>query len=789
MKKKLLLALLITVLVMQTFTCFAASAAENENENLVKGMTYTVVFDAPIENAFPNLAYNDPSYALTDGKKASSGQYNDPAFICFYRGTYITVEFAFDSEVYVNGFSASFFGNAYGILVPREYYLSVSEDGENWYECISYRDDSLPSKNVKGRNVISKTADGYYKARFVRLRFASDVFTYCDELEIYGVRGGVNAQTHGYDEVSYPNAFTSPEKPILQGTRHVVLIYNSFTDTNTEEALMPYAAYVDNKGNIVSADMFDSFLFLPHRYSTPEGMTTAEGWASYLETTLGLEETPRNLAALEKDAEAISAALGTEVKYNVFLSIPENHENGSVFGKINGETVRLNNKENRLKALEWFVDLTMRRFEECNFKHLNFVGFYWFNETILFAETPNDFETVKEYNAYVHSKGVASVWIPYYCSPGFNLWEELGFDCACLQSGWAFPREADSETGAQKVEMLEDTMAVAKRYGMGLELEVASNAIKRFADYIDSAARIGCMKTGVSMYYQEALPGVFYKFSKTDRTNYDMLHQYINATYEQYAPEFDPPELLLVKTDSVDVTGNFKFTDPDSAKSKIRINSRTDPKHGKLSLDRDGFFVYNPEKGYSGEDSFAFTLTDGMNVSEEYVINIFVSPDVVRFDGINSKLRENKAILYDRSGSSTGSDPSLAGLIEFAVDSDGIVTAVSSEGDMQVPENGCVIAACGESAQKFTQIAKVGNKLRIDSVTKSVYLEIADDPEPSVSEPAVPEQSGGEQTSVPGSNENSSNAVLYIALAAAAVVAVAAAVVIKKLFFKGEEKK
>ena len=782
MKKTIICLTVIIVIMLSNVAPLCVSA---QDENLVSGMQYTLTASSPIDKAYPNLVVKDSRFALTDGKKAGN-EYSDAAYVSFYRGTYYTVEFAFESDVYVNGFTAGFFGNAYGILIPRETYLAVSEDGENWYTCISYRDDSLAALDKKGRYQIAKTADGYYKARYVRFTFACDVFAYCDEITVTGVRDGVQAVSHGYDTVEYPNEFTSPELPILQGTRHVVLIYNSRTDENTEEALLPYAAYLDKSMNIVSADMFDSFLFLPHRYSTPDGMTMQEGWADYLETTLGYGDTPRNLAALENAAESIGKALGEAPTFNVYLSVPENHGNGTLFGKVDGETVRLNSKENRLKAIGSYVDLVIKRFNECNFKHLNLVGFYWFNETISFAETSYEFEFVKAYNEYVHSKGYASIWIPYYCSPGFNHWAELGFDCAALQSGWAFPREEDSETGAQLAGMTDDTMAIAKKYGMGLELEVASQDINRFADYIDSAAKCGCMKNGVSMYYQEAGPGVFYKFCKSNRTMYDMLHAYINATYEQYAPTFEKPDLLLIQKNARDTTGNLKFTDPDTAKSRIRIASRKDPEHGTLTLDRDGFFVYNPEKDYVGEDSFSFSLTDGMNVTEEFTINIVVSENVIRYDGADSILKADKAVIYFKQGT-TGTDPSgLGDLIEIAFDSENTVISVGTEGNMQVPENGYVIAASGAKANEFTKIAQIGNKIYLDTVTKSLYL-INEDPALT----SVPEEPVSD--SVPHEPASSrSKTVLYIALAAAAVAvaAAAAAIIIKKTkSFKGEEKK
>ncbi|MBQ6043785.1 MAG: DUF4855 domain-containing protein [Clostridia bacterium] len=778
MKKRITVTFIIAFIMMQLFTPTAARAADDEN--LVAGMKYTVTYESPIDKAYPNLVFSDPGYALTDGKKASD-TYSDSAYAHFYRGTYATVEFAFDSEVYVSGFDVGFFGNAYGILIPREVYLSVSEDGENWYFVQSSRDDSQPSLNVKKRYRISVTSTDHYKARYARLTFSCDVFCYCDEIEIYGTRSGGGAAPFIRDEKSYTNAFTSPDTPILQGTRHVVLMYNNSEDTNTEEALLPYAAYLDNKGNVVSADMFDSFLFLPLRYSAKPGQTDKEGWEEYLDATLGFGDTPRNLAALEKTAETVGAALGTEPPtYNVFLSIPQMHVSDDIFGYFEGKgNLRSNSKESRLYIAKWYVDLVLEKFNACNFKHLNFVGFYWFTELIDFSESSYEFEFVKEYNEYVHSKGVASVWIPYYCSPGFNYWRELGFDCAALQSGWAFPRAEDSETGAQIAGMTDDTMAVAKKYGMALELEVASAATERFADYINSAAKAGCMKDGISMYYQEALPGVFYKFYKTDRSKYDLLHRYINATYEQYAPVAQVPEVILIKTDSKDNTGNLNFSDPDTVKTKIKLASRTEPSHGTLSLDRDGFFVYTPEAGYSGEDSFTFSLTDAINVSEIYTVHILVSPDVVRFDGINSRLKENKAVLYDKAGEATSADPSLAGLCELVIDENGVITEITSAGGAVVPQGGYVLSYCGDRAKDFTKIAVPGNKIRLDTVTKSLYL-IEDEKTPSESDPEL---------SAPEGSGKGNNTVLYIAVAAAAAAVIAAAAIIIKTKFKKGEKK
>ena len=156
-----------------------------------------------------------------------------------------------------------------------------------------------------------------------------------------------------------------------------------------------------------------------------------------------------------------------------------------------------------------------------------------------------------------------------------------------------------------------------------------------------------------------------------------------------------------------------------------------------------------------------------------------MSPNVVRFDGINSRLKENKAVLYDRSGEPTSADPSLAGLCELVIDANGVITEITSAGGAVVPQGGYVLSYCGDKAKDFTKIAVPGNKIRLDTVTKSLYL-IEDEETPSEIDPELSEPSG---------SAKGNNTVLYIAVAAAAAAVIAAAAIIIKTKFKKGEKK
>jgi len=51
-------------------------------------------------------------------------------------------------------------------------------------------------------------------------------------------------------------------------------------------------------------------------------------------------------------------------------------------------------------------------------------------------------------------------------------------------------------------------------------------------------------------------------------------------------------------------------TDPDSDLLSVVLNG-TAPEHGQVTLNADGSYTYTPDKGYVGEDSFTYEVTDG----------------------------------------------------------------------------------------------------------------------------------------------------------------------------------
>ena len=63
--------------------------------------------------------------------------------------------------------------------------------------------------------------------------------------------------------------------------------------------------------------------------------------------------------------------------------------------------------------------------------------------------------------------------------------------------------------------------------------------------------------------------------------------------------------------DAVDLVGGVLDNDRDAEGDTLTVSVETPPQHGALVLDPDGTFTYTPEDGFTGVDSFRYTVSDG----------------------------------------------------------------------------------------------------------------------------------------------------------------------------------
>lgn len=772
-------------------TSFGVAAADS---NLAKGKTYSVSTEANIDNAFPKQRYTDNGYALTDGRKGNATDISTN-WISFYRGLSRTVTVDLGKTVYVNEFRAGFLNiKAYGIMAPRTVKFAVSTDGEFFHTVYANRDDSICSSSNKERVAASyKSDDGYFSARYVRIYFTCDVFVYMDEFEVIGTETKpdvVNSYSPDAEEV-FPNEFASKDNPLMDGADNIVLIYNGkyYNGTVNEigshsaDKMLPLFAYVDKTGKNYSDTLFDSCLFLPLAPGdTDDGsFRTQKGWEAYLENTIGADDGV-NLTALETLVGTIKEKLSLpdDYKVNVFMTIPTITRASRAFGSLDGTSrIAPNNLENAKKIVKWFVDLSASEFEKQNFKHLNLTGFYWYSESVAYSSAAYDPDLIRYFTSYCHSLDHAAIWIPFYGAPGFWEGNELGFDVAALQSGYAFPGNGDSEVGSPLKGTCYDSMSIAKKYGMGVEIELqlVSDAPERYSDYLAQSYKLGCMQNGVSMYYQQGGEGDFSRAAASTtakvRNIYDMTYKYVKGTYAVTTPYMEKNEIdIVVNLQNKRNRGNFPIKDDDSLASSLKIAERTDPQHGTVSLEGGGFFLYMPEDGYVGNDSFTFRVTDGDNVSELFTVNVTVVDGGLLSAGENKELDRSSTVVYIDCEKSF---PNIDDAYEIVVDKNGKVISAGNSNGADVPDGGFVIANSGTNSDWARENVTVGQTVKYDPLTSNIAF-LSD--EGTVDESSQDDSSVFTESGANSKDGESSGFPIIPVVAAAVLVLVAVAVVV-----------
>jgi hypothetical protein len=96
----------------------------------------------------------------------------------------------------------------------------------------------------------------------------------------------------------------------------------------------------------------------------------------------------------------------------------------------------------------------------------------------------------------------------------------------------------------------------------------------------------------------------------------------INAP--NYPPVASSQSLTITRDTSASITLDATDKDGDS----LTYSIKSFPAHGSLgSFDKyTGSVIYNPNKGYTGSDSFTFTASDGTSISNTAKVSITVNP-------------------------------------------------------------------------------------------------------------------------------------------------------------------
>lgn len=95
------------------------------------------------------------------------------------------------------------------------------------------------------------------------------------------------------------------------------------------------------------------------------------------------------------------------------------------------------------------------------------------------------------------------------------------------------------------------------------------------------------------------------------------------------APRASDDSVDAVAGAPLDVPAGRGLLANDGGTGPLTAAVATAPSHGSVVVSPDGSFVYTPEKGFSGTDSFTYTLTDGNGVTSTATASVAVAPEAV----------------------------------------------------------------------------------------------------------------------------------------------------------------
>lgn len=564
----------------------------------------------PVPSAYNSNTPLKGFKVLTDGVYPEASDRNADKWVCFYRGSGRHVIADLGCEMAVSGFKTVFLNcETSGIGVPPASYVSLSSDGVNWTGVYGDYNPDYGRKTEPSTYLIDAKFKDTYKARFVRISFATEPdsavssIVYMGELEVIGKKNASGAKEPEENTDTHYGRMVLPEESGIHN-----ILFAPVTDKYGEHCTEKHVILTDgaqeylyyrNKEGVIEGKMFDCVAFST-RNEINKHREIYEAMSFYHSELFDYDG--MNMNALEEAQEQYNQELGRHDKVKVMISV-DCPCKGYTFRGKDASSI-----DDITECLFWQVDEIIRRVEEKNYKNIEFVGFYWHHEAI--RAGTEDAEAMRRFNEYVHSKGLITHWCPYYNANGYWKNHELGFDITCLQPGYMFHPET-------VYARLTSTYELARIYGMCVEIEIedysSASAANRYYDYLQAGVDTGYMKA-VKVYYQGAFPGVFCGSPRSKeelrRRVYDMTGHYAMEILTQEELDFAHTETgdFHDKTVEVKAGEHADFTLVPLPDLVYRIV--LSPLYGDYGLNSDGSAYYKPKKGYLGEDKLIMQIVD-----------------------------------------------------------------------------------------------------------------------------------------------------------------------------------
>ena len=598
-----------------------------KEQNLLLGLNQQIaaLFYADVDTRGDESKADNP--CLTDGKKATTQSelycYGDMWF--FSRGG-DGLEFFYDIGKLstVKGVNLSVLEQTeWGITRPKFISVFLSEDGNNWYEVSEWTRPTDETFYATAKSVqISLDFDKEYVARFVRFRVES-AFLFIDELEAFGTKAvnssatrlaesGLNAIPYytNTDDAQFATTENTPVK-----AEEIVLLY---ADRNKKEDLLPMFAYIDEDGNIKDTFM-DGAIYCSH-HNLPSGTlghlpNYKADWEYVHNADFNGES---GFDALEEVVGEIKQALGlTDYKVQVYSTFLTLHDTVSDFGDVDGDGISedATTVEGRAKIFDWYIKLTLDEFEKRNYQNIEFNGFYWLNESVIWER--DDSHVITECGERVHAAGSNFLWVPYYKANRFFTGYEMNFDMISMQPNVVFSTDAP-------LWRFDSTVEMTKVRKMTVEIEHSYQCLgdqsfaRSYMLYLYYGAVTGYIDA-IHVYYDDVS-----NFTKMAYSDSELCRLQYDATYHFAKGDLD---ITPDKLDDYSVKGNKDTVIEGALNEEAGIyyfNLVKAPERGYITLSDDGTFRYFPDKGYTGTDSFTYTYNELLGESEECTVNIIV---------------------------------------------------------------------------------------------------------------------------------------------------------------------
>jgi len=672
-KSRLAIVVSMTMLLILAPNTYAA-ASDPINRNLALGASYEW-------SKLPDSAHSDNGTKLTDGMKGSLNV-NDPQWVG-QKGK-VTREIVFDlgASKSISSIKTHFLQHwpDASTLFPLTVSMYASNDKQSWGKLVNkatekFWVDGPPvdqnyTWDARGDGVpaIEGNVDMVY-ARYVKVTFTLHprALSLLDEVEIWGADGKVQgAMVVPADTVDYlkPGAATA-------GINNLSLLYNGYYRDHekwTKEMIIPEISYVNTQGEPVDW-FFDGVLTLG--LSAPGGQGFAGGatkteWNWYLDKTFGADG---DMYQLNEATKEVGQKLGQpDHRLKVVAMIPDPGEYLTDFGDIDGDGISENFNggvvggeaaiANRKKAVDWWIQQVMQRFGERNYSNLELVGLYWLEEQISTSASGPDM--ARAVNDMIHEQGLKSFWIPHSMAYKSFMWKNVGFDAVAYQPNYYFDDIS--------IEHIEDGAYTAQHYGTGVEIEFDDRMLqdsafrKRFMEYLQGGIQYGYMTNSYKAYYKGSGP-VLAKAAANQNTEiralYDNLYKFTKGTFgaTTTAPVAENESFNTSVNKAVRGTLTAKDPDGDTLTYKLVENGKKGT--AVLTDVASGAFIYTPNDGQLGTDTFTFKVNDGK--SDSNIATVTVKIESIQTDyqtkltvASTIKAGQEFAVTYGLSGVAEG---------------------------------------------------------------------------------------------------------------------------------------